>query len=122
MAFADPQSVTIDGTAYSCARAFTGTDTGKFVAADASYTLSVQPRVLRSSRTQRTAAMVNSKVTADPLVSTTNVRVSDTVRLIIDRPANGYSDAEVVKQVVGFFAWLTASTNANLNKLVAGEN
>lgn len=122
MAFADPQTITVDGTAFACARSFTGTEMGKFVSADTSYKLEVTPRVLRTGRTQRSAAAINTKVTADPLITTTNIRVSDTIRLVIDRPAQGYSDAEVVKQVTGFIAWLTASSNANLVKLVAGEN
>lgn len=122
MAFLDPQTVTVDGTANSLGRVLTGTNIGKFINTDGSFTLEVGPRTLSSGRTSRSAALRNTKITSDPLVTTTNVRVSDTIRLVIDRPANGYTDAEVVKQVTGFIAWLTANTNANLTKLVSGEN
>lgn len=122
MAFADPQSITIDGSTFACARVFSPSTTGTFVSSDISQKISVGPQPMSNGRTRRTAALVNTKITADPLVATTNVRVSDTIRLIIDRPVNGYSDAEVVKQVTGFITWLTASSNANLVKLVAGEN
>jgi len=122
MAFADPQSITIDGTATSLARVMSGTEVGTFVSSDTKLRLEVVPRVSNRNRTVRSAALKNVKITSDPLVATTNVRVNDTIRLMIDRPADGYSDAEVVKQVTGFIAWLTANTNANLIKLVGGEN
>lgn len=122
MAFADPQSITIDGSTFACARVFSPSTMGTFVSSDTSQRISVGPQPMSNGRTRRSAALVNTKITADPLVATTNVRVSDTIRLVIDRPVNGYSDAEVVKQVTGFIAWLTASSNANLIKLVAGEN
>lgn len=117
---ADPQSITIDGTAISCARNLTGTDLGRFNAANGQTTLEVQTS--RSGRVRSVARLRQTKVTADPLVATTNVVVSDTIALTINRPLEGYSDADVEKQVVGFIAWLTASTNANLKKLIAGEN
>lgn len=122
MAFADPQSVTIDGATASLGRIFSSESVGTFVSADTNLRLEIGPRKLSNGRTSRSAALRNTKITQDPLVSTTNVRVSDTIRLVIDRPVNGYTDAEVVKQVTGFIAWLTASSNANLIKLVAGEN
>lgn len=122
MAFADPQTVTIDGTGNTLNRVMSGTQAGTFVSADTTLTMEVLPRVSNRGRTIRQASMKNVKITSDPLVSTTNVRVNDTIRLVIDRPSDGYSDDDVVKQVTGFIAWLTAGTNANLKKLVAGEN
>jgi len=44
------------------------------------------------------------------------------VSLTINRPLEGYSDTEIEKIVVGFIAWLQAGTNANLKKIIAGEN
>lgn len=117
---ADPQSITIDGTTASCGRVLTGTDLGRFVSGDQKTSLEVQTS--RSGRTRTVARLRVSKVTSDPLVATTNVMVSDTIALTINRPLEGFSDADVEKQVVGFIAWLTASTNANLKKIIAGEN
>jgi CMP-N-acetylneuraminic acid synthetase len=121
MAFADPLSITIDGTANSLARTFVKNGAGQFVTADGSYSLEVAPNQGASSKV-RTARLRNSKVTSDPLVTTTNVRVTDLISLNVTRPLDGYTDAEVVKQLVGFFAFFTANTNANLIKFVAGEN
>lgn len=117
---ADPQSITIDGTAISAARNLTGTSLGRFISADGKTTIEVQTD--RGARTRTVARLVQNKVTSDPLVSTTNVRVGDTIALTINRPADGYSDADVLAQVKGFLAWLTASTDANLKKIIAGEN
>jgi hypothetical protein len=44
------------------------------------------------------------------------------VSVTIDRPLTGATDADIEKDLLGLIGWLTASTNANLKKLVAGEN
>jgi hypothetical protein len=120
MAFADPLSITIDGTANSLARTFVKNGTGQFVTADGAYVLEVVPT---DGKTKvRTIRLRNSKVTSDPLVTTTNVRVQDLISITVIRPLDGFSDAEIIKQVVGLFSFLTASSNAALTKFVAGEN
>jgi hypothetical protein len=120
MAFADPQSITIDGTTTSLPRVLTGTSEGRFTSADGSIQIEVLPSTGKTK--VRIARLRSTKITSDPLVSTTNIRVSDLVSFNVVRPLDGYADAEVVKQITGFIAWLTASSNANLIKLVAGEN
>lgn len=121
MAFADPQSITVDGTATSLNRVFTGKPEGQFLSVDGAYKIEIVPSNSKS-RISRTARLYNTKTTADPLVGSTNVRVGDMVSLTINRPLDGYSDDEILKQVTGFVAWLQAGTNANLKKLIAGEN
>lgn len=121
MAFADPQSVTVDGTAVSLNRVFTGKPDGQFVSSDSAYKIELVSSNSKS-RISRTARLYNTKTTADPLVGSVNVRVGDMVSLTINRPIDGYSDDEILKQVTGFIAWLQAGTNANLKKLIAGEN
>lgn len=120
MALSDPQTVTIDGTGHTLARVFEKTAPGMFVSADGDYTLEIIPANRKTK--VRTVRLRNSKVASDPLVSTTNVRVQDLITLTIIRPLDGYSDAEIEKQVTGFFTWFTAATNANLKKVIAGEN
>lgn len=121
MAYSDPQSVTINSIAIPLPRTLTGTTVGQFVSADRNTTLTVDPRST-AKRRRNTVRLNQQKVTADPLVSTTNVRVGDMVSFTIDRPFEGYSDAEVLLQASGLIAWLTAGTNANLKSLIAGEN
>lgn len=117
---ADPQSITIASSAVPCARVLTGTSLGKFEGANT--TLEVESDVQKNGRRRHVARLRQQKVTTDPLVSTTNVQVSDTIALTINRPALGYSDTEVLEQVTGFIAWLTDDTDANLKKILAGEN
>lgn len=116
---ADPQSITINGTALSLPRTLTGTELGKFT--DSTSTIEVQTSV-DAKRIRTVARLKQSKVTTDPLVSTTNVRVDDTIALTITRPREGFSNDDVLKQVKGFVSWLSANTDANLIKIIAGEN
>ncbi len=122
MAFADPQSVTIGTTpgAVSLARVNTGSDVGKFSNYDSKVALEVSTAYGRRSR--HVARLTFSKVVTDPLVSTTNVLASGTVTLTIDVPPTGFSATEQKELALGLINHLTTSTNAQLIKLVAGEN
>ena len=122
MALADPQSITIGTTpgALSLPRVNTGSNVGKFVNYDSKAVLSVQTNY--GKRTRREARIDFSKIVTDPLVSTTNVLVGGTVRFNIDVPTSGFSAAEQKDLTVALLTWLTASSNANLIKVLAGEN
>lgn len=124
MAFNDPQAITIDGTAFSAARVYTGSREGAFVTSDGVVRLEIVPPNGGASSTARRHAIArlrHTKIASDPITAV-NVRVGDLISLNINRPSAGYTDADIEKQVVGFIGWLTASTNANLKKLIAGEN
>jgi len=120
VAFSDPQTITIAGTAIPAARVFTGTRKGEFKSGDGRTRLELDPK--SGKRVSAVARLYQTKTTADPLVGSVNVEVGDMVSLSINRPATGYTDAEILDQVTGFLAWLTAGTNANLKKLISGEN
>ncbi len=122
MALSDPQSVTI-GTipgAVSLPRVNTGSNVGTFTNYDAKTTLKVQTNYAK--RTRREARIDYTKIVTDPLVSTTNQIVSGAVRFNIDVPPTGFSAAEQKDLAVALLTWLTASSNANLIKVIAGEN
>lgn len=122
MAYSDPQSVTIGTTpgAVSLSRVNSGSETGTFLNYDAKTTLKVGSTFGR--RIRRQARIDFSKVTADPLVSSTNVLASGSVYLVIDVPTSGFTAAEQKDLAKGLLTWLTASTDAALIKLIAGEN
>jgi hypothetical protein len=122
MAYSDPQSITIGTTpgAVSLARVNSGSETGKFSNYDAKTNLSVGTTYGRRNRHQ--ARVDFSKVTADPLVSSTNVLVSGSVYLVIDVPTSGFSATEQKDLAKALLTWLTASSDAALIKLIAGEN
>lgn len=117
---ADPQSITIASNTLTLPRKLTGTDLGQF--RDSDNRIEVQTSAQKNGRVRTVVRLVQQKVTTDPLVSTTNVVVGDTIALTINRPSAGYSDADVLAQVKGMIAWLTASSDAVLKKIIAGEN
>jgi len=122
VALSDPQSITIGATpgAVSLPRVNTGSNVGTFTNYDHKATLKVQTNY--GKRTRREARVDFSKIVTDPLVASTNVLVSGTVRLNIDVPPTGFSAAEQKDLAVALLTWLTASSNANLIKVIAGEN
>lgn len=116
---ADPQSISIGGTASSAARILTGSDLGRFVTPDGAAKLEVQ--TTRGSRTRTVARLITNVPSTDPLTGLV-VRVGETIAITINRPALGLSDDKVLTDVKAFIAWLTANTDANLKKIIAGEN
>lgn len=120
MAFADPQSVTISGTAISMPRVSSGTNAGGFSAADGQTKLSVSHSY--GKRTRRLIRLDNSKIAADPLLAGVNVRASMSAYLVIDLPSTGYSISEEKAVVDAFLAYLTASTGAKVTQVLGGEN
>ncbi len=122
MAFADPQSVTIGTTpgTVSLARQYTGSEVGKFANYDAKVALEVS--TVYGRRTRHVARLTFSKVTTDPLIATTNVLASGTVTLTVDVPPSGFSAAEQKDLVKALLNHLTATSDAALIKLTAGEN
>lgn len=121
MAFSDPTSLTNDGTAVSLPRVLTGSTLGRFVAADAAHELTVDPRST-ASRRRNVGRYYRRRTITDPVVPTLMTKVQSMVSITIDRPQVGVTDAEIEKDLLALIGWLTANTNANLKKLVAGEN
>lgn len=119
MAYADPQSVTISGTAVSLPRTSSGVNSGGFTAADGTTALTVAHQY--GKRQRRTARLVSSKIAADPL-SSANTKYSMTAYLVVDVPPVGYTVAEAQAVVTALCTWLTASTGANIARLLGGEN
>ncbi len=122
MAFADPQSVTI-GTvpgAVSLPRVNGVGELGKFSNYDAKTVLTVGTTY--GKRTRHSARLTYSKVVTDPYVSTTNVLVIGGISVTIDVPPSGFSAAEQKDLATALLTHLTASSNAALIKLIAGEN
>lgn len=116
---ADPQNITPSVGAKVANRTLTGTDLGRFVASDGSVSLEVQ--TAPGNRIRTVARLVENKISPDPLTDA-KTRVGQTIALTINRPMDGFSEADVLTSVKAFISWLTASTDANLKKIIAGEN
>jgi len=121
MAFADPQSITpTGGSAISLPRTAAGQDRSVYSSADALYQLLISSQY--GKRNRRTLRITQNKVTADPFIPANNVRVNGTVYIVTDFPVAGFSVAEMAALAGGLCTYASASTNANLTKLLGGEN
>lgn len=120
MAFADPQSITISGVASSLPRTGSGIGVGGFASNDSSLVMDVRHAPSRT-RTSRTIGVTIKKYVSDPLRPADNVPVQATIRLVVNQPIQGFTPADLSAAIVGFLNNLTASSNANIGKLLGGE-
>lgn len=117
MAFADPQSVTIDGSANSLPRTGFSPTSGTFTKADGNLRLEISHN--QGSRIRDLVKLASKKVVADPLVPSQNIAVEYSAHIVVDRPRNGVTVDEAAKMAAGLTAWATA---ANLTKVLSGES
>jgi len=120
MAFADPQSVTINAVAIPLPRTSFGANTGAFQSADGLTKLSVSHTY--GSRTRRLIRLDSSKIAADPLLAGVNVKASMSCYLVVDQPLVGYDSTATKLVTDGFLAYLTASSGAKMTQLLGGED
>jgi hypothetical protein len=120
MAFADPQTVTIGGTATTLPRTSSDVNAGAFTKDDGNVKLRVSHQY--GKRTRRLIRLDSTKVAADPFLSGTNVKYSMSVSLVVDVPPVGYTIAEQKALIDALTAYLTASTGARATQLLGGEN
>lgn len=117
MAFADPQSVSIDGTAVSLPRTGMALDAGAFSSTDRTVNLLVRHSAGRRAR--HNVVLKQDKVVADPLVPSQNRPVSYQASFTVDLPTSGVSAADIKALAVALATWATA---ANIEKLISGES
>lgn len=117
MAFADPQTI----NSVACPRTSSGVNSGTFTSADGNSKLTISHQYGKS-RTRRTARFDFSKIAADPLISSTNIKYSMSAYIVVDVPITGFTVAEAKVQCEALFTLLTASTGAKLTQLLGGEN
>jgi hypothetical protein len=120
MAYSDPQTITINAIANSLPRTASGVNTGTFTKDDGNVRLSVSHAY--GKRNRRQSRLDVQKVAPDPLISSTNILYGMSVYLVVDAPKTGYTIAEQKQAVDGFLAYLSASSGANITKLLGGEN
>lgn len=121
MAFADPQSVTINAVANTLPRVSSGINSGSFSKDDGTVKLTVSHQY--GKRTRRTVRIDHQKIVPDPLVTSTNVRASMSVYIVVDVPSTGaYTVAEAKQIVDALTGYLTASSGARTTQLLGGEN
>jgi hypothetical protein len=122
MGFSDPQSVNIGAGAVSLSKVTWGDGLGSYLSADGNLRFSVSHAY--GKRTRRSARIDVNSLVADPLGgSPTNIPLSTSVYLVVDEDKRLYtSRAVMLTTVTGLLTNLTASTNANLISLLAGQS
>jgi hypothetical protein len=121
MAFADPQSVTINAVAQTLPRISSEKNAGAFQKDDATVKLAVS-HAYAKGRARRMVRLDHAKIAADPLMASVNVRLNGAVYLVTDFPDVGYTVAEAKQIVDALTAYLTASSGARATQLLGGEN
>lgn len=119
MAFADPQLVTINAVPHTLARTGMGTGTGLFQEDDTENRLSISHAY--GKRVRRTARLDNQVTTTDLLDPSINTLYNMATYLVVDVPTVGYTIASQKQVIDGFVAWLSASSGANITRLLGGE-
>lgn len=116
--FSDPQAVTVSGSAKTLNKTTATEQGGKWATPARDYFLSIAHQYGRRHR--HTARFQFDSLVANPLVSGQNVNQSMTVLLSVDVPP-GYDTATAKAVVDGFMANLSATSGANITKLIGGE-
>jgi len=120
MSYTDPQSVTINTVATSLPRVSSGVNSGGFATSDGTVRLDVSNSY--GKRTRRTIGLTQSKISADPLVPSSNVRNTMRCYVVVDTPVNGFTVTEQKYLVDALSAYLAASSGARVTQLLGGEN
>jgi hypothetical protein len=122
MAFTDPQSITISGTAISLPRIFAEGSESAYQSNDGLVKLSLNHTLVKQGRLRHLMRVDHSKITADPFKPAENVRVSTAMYIVFDVPPAGYSATEVLAVYTGWKTLFTASSDAAITKLLGGES
>jgi len=120
--FTDPQSLTkTGGTAKSLPRTSSADNSGRFRTDIGDLQMDMS-HSYGSKRDRHILRIVDTKTTADPLVTGSSFIASATVALTVDLPKVGYTITEQQAIIGALTTWLSASSGANPIKLLGGES
>lgn len=120
MAFSDPQSVTISGSAISLPRISSVANGSTYSSSDGAVDLVLSHAYGR--RTRRVIRLDHSKYAADVFIPSTNAEVSMSCYMVFDLPKVGYNNTEALAVYAGLKGLMTASSDAAITKLLGGES
>jgi hypothetical protein len=119
--FSDPQILTVGGTAtHTLPRTGTGASSAVYTKEDGLYQLTVSHA--NGKRSRRLVKLTITKVAADPFASGVNREYSMSCNFTIDEPTTGFTNAEALANAKLLTEWLTASSGANITKVLGGES
>ncbi len=118
--FTDPQTLTISGSAKTLPRTGSSDNSGVFTQDTGDNKMTI--RHAYGKRNRHSLSVVNTKTTADPLITGSSFIASMSVQISVDVPPVGYTVAEATAVCAAVFTFLTASTNAATTKIIGGES
>jgi hypothetical protein len=120
--YTDPQTITISAVPISLPRTSTEGDEALYTSADGLVQLAVSHESGKNGRMRHAIRVNHNKMTTDPFIPTTNVKVGMSTYVVFDVPAAGYTVADQKAIWDGFTALLAASSAVAITKLLAGES
>lgn len=118
MAYADPQTVTINGVANTLPRVLTDGLKSVYQNSDETLVLTISHEILKNGRIRSMARLDQRKVVADPLTAVNDYQTLTEYK-VIDRPSYGFVLNDVSYLDTAFNTWLGAT---NLTKLFGRES
>jgi hypothetical protein len=120
MAFADPQSITVNAVPISLPRTGSSANGGTFTSADTLTKMTISHN--NGNRTRHLLRVDSSKVASDPFITGVSTKQNLAAYLVVDVPPSGFTVAEAKFVVDALVAYLTASSGAKVTQLLGGEN
>ena len=120
VALVDPQSITVNAVANSLPRVSAQGSASIYSKDDGNLKLTVSSTT--GKRTRRLVRIDSRKTAVDPLFPAQNVPYNMAAYLVVETPSVGYTIAEQKQIVDALSAWLTASSGANVTKVLGGES
>lgn len=117
--FADPQVFTVNSVAKSLNRTGTVNDGARYASPTRDRRLEINHQYGRRQRHQ--FKLTTDTLVASPLITGQNVSQSMSVYIVVDLPI-GYDVATAKMECDAFIANLSASSGANVSKLLGGES
>lgn len=121
MAFADPQTITINAVAGTFNRVDTQGSRSVYRTADGFWTLTISHQKRAGGRSNRMYRVDHTKVAPDVYTSD-NTKYTFSAWLSVDAPELGYTVVEQKQVVDGMIAALQASSGLAITKLLGGES
>lgn len=117
----DPQTLTVATVAIPMPKVSTTDNRSTYSSAD--YTRKLLVSHSYGKRTRRTVRINREKIAPDAIFPAQNRPYGMSAYLVIDTPVNvGFTPVEIRDEVAALVLWLTAGSNANLTKVIGGEN
>lgn len=116
--FTEPIVFTVAGSGKSMPRIESGPPTSVYSTSDEAFKLAIGQLKTAAGRRRHSAEFRQTKSYTDPASGQTG-NIDAMVRVLIDRPLNGFSSTEINDLVAAFKTWLDATA---VGKLYGGES